>query len=99
MGGRMGPGPKVAGWTAPDELAEGAGAAGASVAPGARADLWGLSHELLLDDVSERVGHRRSVSAGASIAAIVPTAGGLGDDHRGAPRRAARCGSAGPAGG
>src|SRR2546422_5726086 len=58
-GGRMGPGPKVAGWTAPDELAEGAGAAGASVEPGARADLWGLSHELLLDDVSARVGQDR----------------------------------------
>src|SRR3984893_19127497 len=94
----MGPGPKVAGWTAPDELAEGAGAAGARVEPGARADLWGRSHELLLDDVSERVGHRRSVSAGASIAAIVPTAGALRDHHAGEHGRAALSGSAGPTG-
>src|SRR5258708_10836411 len=98
MGARLGPGRKVAGWTAPEELAESAGAAGASVEPGACADLWGLSHELLLDHVSERVGYRRGVSAGASVAAIVPTAGALRDDHAGEHGCAAlsvACGAAG----
>src|SRR5712671_1524069 len=93
-----GPGPKVAGGTAPEELAESAGAAGASVEPGARADLWGLSHELLLDHVSARVGYRRGVSAGASVAAIVPTAGALRDDHAGEHGCAALSGACGAAG-
>jgi hypothetical protein len=37
------------------------------VEPGARADLWGLSHELLLDDISERVGHRDVVFRQAQV--------------------------------
>src|SRR5438128_1690463 len=98
MGGRLGPGPKVAGWTAAEELAEGAGTAGAWVEPSARADLWGLSHELLLDDLSERVGHRCGVSAGGSVAAVVPATGALRDNHAGEHRRAALSGSAGAAG-
>src|SRR5258708_19340062 len=98
MGARLGPGRKVAGWTAPEELAESAGAAGASVEPGACADLWGLSHELLLDHVSERVGHRRGVSAGASVAAIVPATSALRDDHAGEHGCAALSGACGAAG-
>src|SRR5258708_9870832 len=98
LGARLGPGPKVAGGTAPEDLAESAGAGGERVEPGACADLWGLSHELLLDHVSERVGYRRGVSAGASVAAIVPTAGALRDDHAGEHGCAALSGACGAAG-
>jgi hypothetical protein len=56
--------------------------------------LWGR----VLDDLSERVGHRRGVSAGASVAAIVATADALRNDHAGENGRAALSGASGAAG-
>jgi hypothetical protein len=61
--------PWVEGWDqaqrlldrATDKLAEVARADRTGVEPGAHADVSELSDELLLDDLSERVGHRRGV--------------------------------------
>src|SRR2546427_4022572 len=83
----------------PQELAAGVGAAGARVEPGARTDVPELSGGLLLDDVSERVGDRRGVSAGGRVAAAVPASGALRDDHSREHRRAALSGAAGDAAG
>src|SRR5207245_4972944 len=99
MGGRLGSGAGIAEAAGPQELAAGVGAAGARVEPGARTDVPELSGGLLLDDVSERVGDRRGVSAGGRVAAAVPAAGAVRDDHSREHRRAALSGAAGDAAG
>src|ERR1700674_1394024 len=99
MGGRLGSSARMAAAAGPQELAASVGAAGGAVEPSARADVPELSGELLLDDVSKRVGDRRGVSASRRVAAAVPAPGALRDDHPGEHRRAALSGAAGDAAG